>query len=140
MTETIEPKDVVVVKLAAMACLQLGGRTKRQLDEFAAETQTEVQPIETAMEAMNRLSVGGTTPFTTTRTDDEYVVEYTANKDNGHLVCAALISRLFALLHMPLDGDEQQWEGGRALTTEEKARIRELAASIRIDPPRPAIH
>ena len=134
MSSTIDPKDAAVLKLAALACLQLAGRSKRELDEFAAETQTEMQPPEEAMERINRLMVGLTRPLATSCTKNHYDIEYTGAKDEAHLVCAALIVRLFELLGMPLDEDEQRWDGGQPLSLEERKQVREFAASIHIEP------
>ena len=140
MNSTIEPKDAAVLKLAVLACLQIAGRSKRELDEFAAETQTEMQPPEEAMEQINRLMVGLTRPLATSCTKNHYDIEYTGAKDEAHLVCAALIVRLFDLLGMPLDEDEQRWDGGQPLSVEERKQVREFAASIHIEPAGPTVH
>ena len=101
VSSTIDAKDAAVLKLAALACRQIAGRSKHELDEFAAETQTEMQPPEEAMERINRLVVGLTRPLATSCTKNHYDIEYTGAKDEAHLVCAALVVRLFELLGMP---------------------------------------
>ena len=141
MITRFDAADAIVLKLASIVCLQMMGRTSDELERFADETPTEIQPTETVMAKLGRLRVAHRNPFRIGCSGGNYEIEYSDNIEHGvHILCAALLKRLFEVLGMPIPQDDNRWEDGNPITTEEMTSINELAATIHIEPEPPIIH
>ena len=58
MSTTLNLDDAIVIKLAALACMDMLSVCKDDLEEFAQEIHTVALPVKTAMEKVSRLRVG----------------------------------------------------------------------------------
>ena len=80
-------------------------------------------------------------PFKIDNVDGDVELVYTGDCGPGlHILCAALLARLFDLLLMPLPDSEAGWGDLRRITAHETTTIKDLARSIRIDPEEPRVH
>ena len=98
-------------------------------------------PVKTAMEKVSRLSVGTLKLFKIDNVDGDVELVYTGDCGPGlHILCAALLARLFDRLLMPLPDSEASWGDLRRITAHEMAPIKDLARSIGIDPEELRVH
>ena len=141
MSTTLNVDDAVVIKVAALACMDMLGVPKDDISEFAKEVHTVAVPVDTAMQKVARLRVGTLKPFKTERVDGHFELVYTKDCGAGlHILCAALLTRLFDLLLMPLPDTAPSWGDLQPITTEEMTTIKDLARNIRIENEEPSVH